>query len=209
MSDLFVKVCGITNAEDARVAVEAGADAIGLIFVPGTPRYVEVAAARAIAAQVPEPVRTVGVFVNEAAETVNRLAREVPLDVVQLHGAEGPGFLELVEVPCFKAVRVRGEIDVGALRAYKASAYVLDTYVEGAHGGTGRTFDWDLALPVVAAGLPVLLSGGLTPDTVAEAVGRIRPYGVDVSSGVEASPGRKDHEKVRAFIARAKGALSD
>ena len=209
MSGLFVKICGTTNVEDARAAVEAGVDAVGLIFVPGTPRCVEVATAREIAANIPEPVRTVGVFVNEAAETINRLAREVPLDVVQLHGAEAPEFRRLVEVPFFKAVRVRGEIDVEQLRSYKASAYLLDTYVEGAHGGTGKTFDWELALPVVAAGLPVLLSGGLTPDNVAEAVGRILPYGVDVSSGVEASPGRKNHEKVRAFIARAKGALSD
>jgi phosphoribosylanthranilate isomerase len=204
---LFVKICGITNVEDARAAVEAGADAIGLIFAPGSPRLVEPTAAHEIASAVPAHVKKVGVFVNEAVETVNRLAREVPLDLVQLHGAETPEFTRLVEVPVIKAVRVRGAIDVEHLRAYKASAILLDTYVEGAHGGTGRTFDWDLARPVVRAGLPVLLSGGLTPENVAEAVRRVQPWGVDVSSGVESRPGRKDHDKVRAFIANAKGAI--
>ena len=205
---LFVKICGITNSEDARVAVEAGADAIGFIFVPGTPRYIEAAVAREIAGEMGGTVKKVGVFVDEPAEAVNRLAREVPLDLVQLHGAEAPESAQLVEAPVIKVVRVRGAIDVERLRAYKASAYLLDTYVEGAHGGTGKTFDWDLALPIVRAGLPVLLSGGLTPDNVAEAVRRVRPWGVDVSSGVEAGPGRKDHDKVRAFIANAQGALS-
>jgi len=205
---LFVKICGITSAEDARVAVEAGADAIGFIFVPNTPRWVEVAAAREIATSLPEGVKKVGVFMGEPVERVNRVVREVPLDLVQLHGDETAEAAELVEAPVIKVVRVRGEIDVEGLRAYKASAYLLDTYVETAHGGTGRTFDWSLALPVVGAGLPVLLSGGLTPENVAEAVRRVRPFGVDVSSGVETSPGRKDAEKVRAFVANAKGAVS-
>ena len=208
MSELFVKICGITNTEDALVAVEAGADAIGFIFVPNTPRFIEVAAAREIAGGVPERVKKVGVFVDEPVEAVNRLAREVPLDLVQLHGSMSPEAAALVEVPFVKVVRVSGAIDVEQLKAYKARAYLLDTYVEGAHGGTGKTFDWDLALPVVAAGLPVLLSGGLTPENAAEAVQRVRPFGVDVSSGVEASPGKKDHAKVRAFVANAKGALS-
>jgi phosphoribosylanthranilate isomerase len=203
---LFVKICGITNADDARAAVEAGADAIGLIFAPGSPRRVEPAAAREIASAVPAHVKKVGVFVDEAVETVNRLAREVPLDLVQLHGSETPEFARLVEVPVIKGVRVRRAIDVEHLRAYKASAVLLDAYVEGAHGGTGKTFDWDLARPVVQAGLPVLLSGGLTPENVAEAVRRVGPWGVDVSSGVEARPGRKDHDKVRAFIKNARGA---
>ena len=202
---MFVKICGITNTDDARVAVEAGADAIGLNFVPGTPRYIEVAAAREIARAIPDAVKKVGVFVNESVKTINRCVREVPLDIVQLHGDEAPETARLVEAPIFKVVRVRGEIDVERLRAYNASAYVLDTFVEGAHGGTGKTFDWDLALPVQDAGLPMLLSGGLTPDNVADAVRRIRPFGVDVSSGVEAGPGRKDHGKVRAFIANARG----
>ena len=206
MGKLFVKICGITNAADARAAVEAGADAVGLIFVPNTPRYVEVAVAREIAATISERVKKVGVFVDEPVEAINRVARQVSLDLVQLHGDLTRESARLVEAPIIKVVRVRGEIDLERLRAYNARAYLLDTYIEGAHGGTGRTFDWDLALPVVAAGLPVLLSGGLTPDNVAEAVRRVRPFGVDVSSGVEARPGRKDHDKVRAFIANAKGA---
>jgi phosphoribosylanthranilate isomerase len=207
VGELFVKICGITNADDARAAVEAGADAIGLIFAPGSPRRIGLHAAREIAAAAPAHVKKVGVFVDEAVKTIVRLAREVPLDLVQLHGAESPEFARLVEVPVIKAVRVRGAIDVEQLRAYKASAILLDTYVEGAHGGTGRTFDWDLARPIVEAGLPVLLSGGLTPENVAEAVRRVRPWGVDVSSGVEARPGRKNHDQVRAFIANARGAI--
>ncbi len=206
MGKLFVKICGITNADDARAAVEAGSDAVGFIFVPNTPRYVEVTVAREIAATISERVKKVGVFVDEPVEAINRIARQVSLDLVQLHGDLTRESARLVEAPTIKVVRVRGEIDLERLRAYNARAYLLDTYIEGAHGGTGRTFDWDLALPVVAAGLPVLLSGGLTPDNVAEAVRRVRPFGVDVSSGVEASPGRKDHDKVRAFIANAKGA---
>jgi len=205
---LFVKICGITNAEDVRVAVEAGADAIGFIFVPNTPRYIEVADAQQIAAGIPERVKKVGVFVNDSVEAVNRAVREVPLDLVQLHGDETASFARLVEAPIIKAIRVRGAIDVEGFRAYKASAYLLDTYVEDAHGGTGKAFDWALALPVVNAGLRVLLSGGLGPENVAEAVRRVRPFGVDVSSGVEASPGRKDSEKVRAFIENARGAAS-
>ena len=209
MSGLFVKICGITNYEDARVAVEAGADAIGFIFVAETPRFIEAEIATAIAAEVPERVKRVGVFVDTLVEEMNRLAREVPLDLVQLHSDMPAESARRIAVPFIKVVRVRGEIDVDRLRSYKATAYLFDTYLEGAHGGTGRTFDWDLALPVVEAGLPVVLSGGLTPDNVSEAVRRVRPYGVDVSSGVEARPGIKDHDKVRAFVTNARQALND
>jgi phosphoribosylanthranilate isomerase len=209
VSTLFVKICGVTNAGDARVAVEAGADAIGMIFVPETPRFVEPAAATVIAAAVPDGVKRVGVFVDASVEEINERARQVPLDLVQLHSEIAAESARRIAVPFIKVVRVRGAIDVGRLRSYNAAAYLLDTYVEGAHGGTGKTFDWDLARPVVEAGLPVLLSGGLTPENVSEAVRRVRPYGVDVSSGVEARPGMKDHEKVRAFIANAQEALND
>lgn len=209
-----MKVCGITNADDASVAVGAGADAIGLIFVPGTPRCVTVETAKAVARVVSPTVWKVGVFVEASINEVNRIAREVSLDVVQLHGDLTPDEAARLAVPFFKVVRVRptdtrGAIDVEALRAYNARAIVLDTFVEGRAGGTGRTFDWELARPVVEAGLSVLLSGGLTPDNVAEAVRRVRPFGVDVSSGVEARPGCKNHDKVRAFISNAKGAQRD
>jgi phosphoribosylanthranilate isomerase len=209
VSGLFVKICGMTNAEDARVAVEAGADAIGLIFVPRSPRFVGLEAAAAIAATVPPHVKRVGVFVDETIEEMNRLAREVPLDLVQLQFDMPAESARRIEVPFIKVTRVQGAIDVGRLKTYNAAAYLLDTYVEGVPGGTGKAFDWDLALPVVRAGLPVLLSGGLTPGSVAEAVRRVRPHGVDVASGVEARPGKKDHDKVRAFISNARGALRD
>jgi phosphoribosylanthranilate isomerase len=208
VGELFVKICGITNADDALVAVEAAADAVGFIFVPNTPRFIEEAVAREIAAEVPEHVKKIGVFVDASIEEINKRVRQVPLDLVQLHADIPAESAHRIRVPFLKVVRVSGAIDVEQLKAYKARAYLLDTYVEGAHGGTGKTFDWDLALPVVAAGLPVLLSGGLTPENVAEAVRRVRPFGVDVSSGVEASPGKKDRAKVRAFVANAKGALS-
>jgi phosphoribosylanthranilate isomerase len=209
VSGLFVKICGMTNADDASVAVEAGADAIGLIFVPGSPRFVGFGAATAIAATVPAHVKRVGVFVDETVEAMNRLAREVPLDLVQLQFDMPAESARRIEVPLIKVTRVRGAIDVDRLKTYNAAAHLLDTYVEGVPGGTGKTFDWDLALPAVEAGLPVLLSGGLTPDNVAAAVQRVRPYGVDVASGVEARPGRKDHDKVRAFISNARGAWRD
>lgn len=207
MSELFVKICGITNVDDALVAIEAGADALGFIFVPETPRYIDVETARTIASAVGGRARTVGVFVDASIESINRAVQAVPLDLVQLHGELPSTIAERIDVPFFKVVRVRGAIDVEGLRAYKARAYLLDTYVEGAHGGTGTTFDWTLAGPVVQAGLPVLLSGGLTPENVAAAVRQVGPWGVDVSSGVEARPRVKDREKVRAFIRSAKEAV--
>jgi phosphoribosylanthranilate isomerase len=206
VSELFVKICGITNVEDALVAVEAGADALGLNFVSGTPRYIDVERAREIASAVAGRVKTVGVFVDASVESINRAVETVPLDLVQVHGELTPERAQSVDVPFFRAVQVRGAIDVEALRAYKARAYLLDTYVEGMHGGTGKTFQWALAGPVVQAGLPVLLSGGLAPQNVAAAVREVGPWGVDVASGVEARPGIKDHDKVRAFIRNAKGA---
>ena len=206
MSGLFVKICGITNSEDARVAVEAGADAIGFVFAPGTPRFIEPEAAELIASSLPTHVKVVGVFVDNPVEEINGRVRQVPLDLVQLHSDISVEAVRRITAPFIKVERVRADIDVERLRSYKATAYLLDTFAEGKPGGTGKTFDWDLARPVVEAGLPVLLSGGLTPDNVAEAVRRVRPFGVDVSSGVEARPGHKDHDKVRAFIANAKGA---
>lgn len=201
-----VKICGITSSEDAWAAVEAGADALGFIFVKGTPRYIEPEAAAAIAAQMPPFVVTVGVFVDRIAEEIERIVSASGICLAQLHGNESPGDCSRLRVPFVKAIRVQRESDLEALHAYpQARAFLLDTYTADRPGGTGRTFPWEIAAKA-AQQARVILSGGLTPDNVAQAVVHVRPYAVDVCSGVEASPGRKDHRKVREFIEQARKA---
>lgn len=196
-----IKVDGITNWEDARAAVEAGADAIGFIFAP-SPRRVTPEQAREVILGLPPFVTTVGVFVDCHIRALWETVEASGVSVIQLHGAEPPEFLdELVPWRVIKAFRVREARDLKALPRYaKASALLLDAYVEGIAGGTGRTFDWSLAVRAKGVGKPIILAGGLTPDNVAEAVAAVQPYGVDVSSGVEAAPGRKDHDGIRRFI---------
>jgi phosphoribosylanthranilate isomerase len=201
-----VKICGITSHEDAWAAVEAGADAIGFIFVEGTPRYIEPEAAAAIIARMPPFVATVGVFVDRTPEEVERIIGASGCRLAQLHGHESPDTCGRLRVPFIKAIRVQGEHDLEGLRLYpRARAFLLDTYVADRPGGTGRTFPWEIAAKA-ARQARVILSGGLTPENVALAVTHVRPYAVDVCSGVEASPGRKDHQKVREFIEQARKA---
>ena len=201
-----VKVCGITSREDAWAAVEAGADALGFIFVKGTPRHIEPEAAAVIVAQMPPFVATVGVFIDRMPEEIDRIVSASGLSLAQLHGNESPTLCQRLHVPFVKAIRVQGEQDLEALRTYpQARAFLLDTYVADRPGGTGRTFPWEIAAKAVRQAR-VILSGGLTPDNVALAVTQVRPYAVDVCSGVEASPGRKDHQKVREFIEQARKA---
>jgi len=194
-----VKICGITSAEDAVAAVDAGADALGLIFVPGTPRYVTPEAAASVIERVPPLVSTVGVFVDHPLDEVVRIVGALRLHAVQLHGQESEAYCCGMPVPVIRALRVRDARSLDGMETYPAHAFLLDAYVEGRPGGTGVPIAWDLALRA-KGGKPVILSGGLRPDTVGEAVRVVRPYGVDVSSGVEQSPGRKDHRKVREFI---------
>ena len=200
-----VKICGITSPEDAAAAVEAGADAVGLVFVPGTPRVVTPARAAAIVERLPPLVATVGVFVDQPLEEVCRIVALLRLSAVQLHGHENEAFSRGVPVPVIRALRVRDAASLQPLATYPAQAFLLDAYVEGQPGGTGRAIPWGLALQAKGT-RPIILSGGLRPDTVAEAVRLVRPYGVDVSSGVERSPGRKDHRKVREFIVNVRQA---
>lgn len=201
-----VKICGITSREDAWAAVEAGADALGFIFVKGTPRYIEPEAAAAIAAQMPPFLVTAGVFVDRTPEEIERIVSASGLSLAQLHGNESPAECRRLRVPFVKAIRVQSERDLEALRIYpQARAFLLDTYVADRPGGTGRTFSWEIAAKA-ARQARVILSGGLTPDNVALAVAQVRPYAVDVCSGVEAHPGRKDHRKVREFIEQARKA---
>jgi len=198
-----VKICGITTAEDASVAVRYGADALGFVFFAGSPRAVQDQDAARIIRELPAFVTTVGVFVDERADRVNEIALHCGLDVVQLHGSESPEYCEKIEKRVVKAFRVRDWQSVDPVVNYRVSAILLDTYVKGAFGGTGRTFNWEIARKVGETH-PVILSGGLSPDNVTDAVRSVSPYAVDVSSGVEstADKRRKDPEKIRVFMER-------
>jgi phosphoribosylanthranilate isomerase len=200
-----VKICGITNVEDALQAVEAGADALGFVFFKESPRHISHERAGEIIERVPAFVNTVGVFVNEPAWRVEEIMRLTGLDMAQLHGEESP-----VECCKFrraiKALRVEKMTDLEPMSRYKVSAFLLDAYSKGEYGGTGRAFNWDIAVEAKKYG-NIILAGGLNPGNVAEAVRHVRPFAVDVSSGVEADKGVKDHEKVRQFIRRARHAM--
>jgi phosphoribosylanthranilate isomerase len=193
---MIVKICGITRLEDAEAGVVAGAGAIGFIFWPNSPRFIDPHRARKIAAALPPFVTAVGVFVNQPVEYVNGVASLVRLGAVQLHGDETPAFAAGVTAPVIKALSI-GAADV---RAWPVRVRVLlDVHDPVARGGTGRTIDWTAAADL-AARREILLAGGLTPDNVADAIARVRPFGIDVSSGVERAPGIKDHQRLRALF---------
>jgi phosphoribosylanthranilate isomerase len=198
-----VKICGNTNLDDTMAAVQAGADAVGFVFYKKSPRAVEPKAAAEIISRLPPFVVPVGVFVNEELGTVRRILEDCNIPLAQLHGDESPQYCAELGRSVIKAIRLRDRGDLERMTLYQVAGFVLDAFVEGVPGGTGVTIDWDLASEAQVMG-PIILAGGLTPDNVLEAVRQARPYGVDVSSGVEASPGRKDHAKIRAFIANAK-----
>ncbi len=201
-----VKICGITSRDDAVAAVEAGADALGFIFVKGTPRWIEPEVAGAIIREIGPFVTTVGVFVDRTVEGIEETAAVSGISLAQLHGNEAPETCGRLRLPFVKAIRIQGEDDLSEIGRYKeARAFLLDSYAPGVLGGTGKTFPWAIAARA-AREARIVLSGGLTPDNVAKAIAQVRPYGVDVSSGVETSPGRKDHRKVRDFIRQAKRA---
>jgi phosphoribosylanthranilate isomerase len=196
-----VKICGVTTAEDALLAAELGASAVGFVFWPHSPRYIEPIAARAIVAGLPPFITPVGVFVNQPIPTVLAIARFARLGAVQLHGDETAEDYATLPMRVIKAMALRNAQDVGVAGAVPSSAMVLlDAYDPARRGGTGRAVDWSVASSV-ARQRPVILSGGLHAGNVVEAIAAVKPYGVDVSSGVEASPGRKDPAKVRALFA--------
>lgn len=200
-----VKICGITGPEDAALAAEAGAAALGFNFVPGTPRCLSPEIAGAIIAGLPPFVTAVGVFLDQPLEEVLRTAALAGVGAVQLHGSEGPDYARRIPLKVIKAIPVAGRASLAGLAGYPAHAFLLDSHRAGAPGGTGRTFDWELALEARRQGR-IVLAGGLTPQNVAEAVRRVRPFAVDVASGVESRPGVKDPQKVRDFIAAVRGA---
>jgi phosphoribosylanthranilate isomerase len=201
-----VKICGITNVDDALHACACGADALGFVFYEKSPRCLSPEAAQQIIAELPPFITAVGLFVNESPERIRQTADSCGLDVIQLHGDEGPTDCDFAPLRVVKALRVKEAASLDGHAAYAVSALLLDAWVAGAYGGTGERFNWELAA-AVARQRPVILAGGLRAENVAEAVRTVRPYGVDVSSGVEASPGKKDPEKVAAFIRKAKGLI--
>lgn len=207
MSYLRVKICGITSLADALWAVEAGADALGLIFVEGTPRYMTPAAAAAIVAGLPPFVCPVGVFWDHPPAHVATIVAECGLGAVQLHGAEPPEVVAATPVPVLKSIKMRDAGDLAQLDRYKPAAFLLDSPARWSEGEARVPISWTLAREATARGR-VILAGGLAPETVSEAVRVARPWGVDVNSGVESTPGRKDPAKVERFIREARAAAA-
>ena len=203
-----VKICGITNLADAQVAVDAGADALGFVFYEKSPRFVSMKIAAEISRALPPFIIRVGVFVNPTRELVFKAIAECGLSLLQFHGGEPPEFCAQFDLMSMKAFRIRDAGSLKELPKYKTDAWLLDAYSSDTLGGTGGVFNWDLAVEAQKPGRPIFLAGGLTPENVADAVRKVRPFGVDVSSGVESSPGKKDHAKVRAFINAAKTVTS-
>ena len=198
-----VKICGMTNLKDVKVAVDGGVDAVGFIFYKKSPRSVTMQAVREIVLELPPFVDSVGVFVNETAEQINKIADHCKLDRVQLHGDESPAFCKKIRRRVIKVIRVKDIQSLKKLSDYPVSSFLLDTFSEDQYGGTGKVFDWNLAYPAKKYG-PIILAGGLTPINVHQAIQRIQPYGVDVCSGVESQPGIKDHKKIKAFLKNVK-----
>lgn len=201
MARTRIKICGITRPEDARAAVSSGADAIGLVFYPDSPRAVTLAQAKAVAAVVPPLVSLVALFVDALPQDVEDVLAQVPVSLLQFHGQEDAAFCAQFQRPWMKAIRVRDDIDVTAACApfSAASGVLLDAWQDGVPGGTGKTFDWSRAQGTALP--PIVLAGGLNAGNVGEAMQALSPWAVDVSGGVEASPGIKDAAKIQAFTA--------
>jgi len=195
-----VKICGITCLADAQAAVAAGADALGFNFYEKSPRHVSLSVAADISRQLGPVVMRVGVFVNAPEELIARAVGECGLSLLQFHGDEPPEFCTSFGLMSMKAIRVKDAETLKVLEKFPTDAFLLDAWSPEARGGTGTIFNWDLAIEAKKLGKPFFLAGGLTPENVADAVRRVRPFGVDVASGVESSPGKKDPAKMQAFI---------
>ena len=200
-----IKVCGLTRVEDVQAAVATGVDAIGLVFYPDSPRHVSIEQAAALCRHIPPFISVVGLFVNASRAEVHRVIEAVPLNLLQFHGDESADQCEGFGLPYLRAARVRPGVDLLEFASQFASAraLLLDTWTP-AYGGSGESFDWSLV--PASCPLPVILSGGLNPENVAQAITQVRPVAVDVSSGVESAKGIKDAEKIRAFVSAVRGA---
>ncbi|MEQ9619395.1 MAG: phosphoribosylanthranilate isomerase [Deltaproteobacteria bacterium] len=194
-----IKICGITNREDAMRAAKLGADALGFIFYRGSRRYIDPGIAARIVGSLPPFITTVGVFVNQSLDEIASLKEKTGIDAVQLHGDESPEFCNAVPYKLIKALRIKDNIDREEVELYSVQAILFDKHSEDSYGGTGRSFNWDI-LRNLDISKEIILSGGLTPENVCQAMETVKPYGVDVSSGVEDSPGKKNHVKLRKFI---------
>ena len=201
-----VKICGVTNVADALAAAAAGADMIGLNFYDGSPRFISVPTAAEISRALPPFVLRVGVFVNPAEELVMRAIGESNLSLLQFHGDEPSDFCTQFGLMSVKALRVQNAESLKQLENFHTDAFLLDAHSKSGLGGTGEKFNWDLAVEAQKFGKPIFLAGGLTPENVADAVRKVRPFAVDVASGVESAPGKKDHAKVKAFIQAVRSA---
>jgi len=202
---LKIKICGITNADDAMAAIEAGADALGFMFYEQSPRNVSIASVAKIARELPPFVSLVGVFVDPTEEVIAQAQGECGLDALQFHGQESTAFCErFAHHRIIKSFRIQNAESLRGLPAYRTAAWLLDSHVPGQLGGTGTRFNWDLASEARKLGRPIILAGGLTARNVAEAIRKVQPYAVDVSTGVESAPGRKDPDKLREFITAAR-----
>ena len=201
-----IKICGITNIDDAMAAADAGADALGFVFFKKSPRYITPEKAAAIISRLPVFVTSVGVFVDEPGEEILKIVEETGIDVIQLHGDEPPEAC-LLPRRVIKGIRVKSLESLEPLSEYQniVSAFLLDAYAPGMPGGTGQVFNWEIAIEAKKFGR-IILAGGLTPENISEAIKRVRPYAIDVSSGVELGKGKKDHQKIRLFIKRARSA---
>ncbi len=198
-----VKVCGITNSDDAFRAVELGADALGFIFYKGSKRFIDPRDAHPIISSLPPFVSSVGVFVNQGPDEIREAVGTSGVDTVQLHGDETPEFCAMLPYKLIKAVRVKDTVNTEEVELYPVLAILFDKHTDEMYGGTGKSFDWGV-LKGIAISKKVILSGGLTPENVSRAIETVRPYGVDVSTGVEDSPGKKNHMKMRKFIEAVK-----
>ncbi|HXR08991.1 MAG TPA: phosphoribosylanthranilate isomerase [Candidatus Acidoferrum sp.] len=204
--DVKVKICGLTTVDDALAAVAAGADLLGFVLWEKSPRHVSVETAREIARRLPPAISRVGVFVDAPVEQVMFSLRICDFAALQFHGRESPAYCQQFAVMTIKAFPVRDAASLAALSAYDTDAFLLDTQVEGRPGGTGEMFDWSLAAEAKKFDKSIFLAGGLTPQNVAAAVRAVQPFAVDVSTGVESSPGKKDHQKMRDFVAAVRAA---
>ena len=189
-----LKICGITRLEDALLATSLGAHALGFIFSQKSPRYISPEKAQEIIKKLPPFVQTVGVFVNEKSETIKTIAQNCGLNLIQLHGDESPTFCEHLDLPCIKAFRIKDEASLKGLVSYKdkVKGFLLDTYEKGQAGGTGKIFNWELAAKAKEYGIPIILAGGLNPDNIRAAIKTVHPYALDVNSGIESAPGKKN-----------------
>lgn len=201
-----VKICGITNLEDALAAVDAGCDAVGFVFYKKSPRFIRPKAAQEIISRLPKTIIKAGVFVNSKEKTIKRIAEACGLDMLQFHGNESPQFCERFRnYKVIKAFRVKDSLELESVLRYKTFAYLFDTYVRSKIGGTGRIFNWGLLDSIGGIKRAIFLSGGLTKENVRAAIDKVCPGWVDVSSSVETSFGKKNHRKIKEFIKSAKG----